>query len=88
MGDAVDVLGRGDTRSLGALHILQRIVIGASLETHLVAALATVPGEHVGLDQLQSVSNMRLAIHVRDRRRHSVATHDTILPPVSAAAPG
>jgi hypothetical protein len=73
--DPRHVLRDRDAFGLGAVHVLQRVVIGAGLEPDLVAALPAVPGQDVDLHQFQRVPHVGASIDVRDRRRDVVASH-------------
>ncbi len=45
-------------------HVLERVVVGAALEPDLVADAAVMPGEHIGLDDLEPVSQLGARVHV------------------------
>jgi hypothetical protein len=47
----VDEVPSGQACCFGAEHVLQRMVIRATEEAHLSARGASLPGEHVALDQ-------------------------------------
>jgi len=64
---AVDQGSRANAFRLGGQHVLERVVVGAGLEAHLVAGQAMVPGQHVGLDELERVPEVGPAVDVRDR---------------------
>ena len=58
----LDQLGDGDALGLGGQHVLERVVVGAALEPHLVTGQPVVPGQHVGLDQLERVAEVGRAL--------------------------
>ena len=73
----VDEVLRGHARGLGAEHVLQRVVVGAAEEAHLATGGAPLPGEHVGLHELERVPHVRLRVHVRDRNGDVATSHRT-----------
>ena len=73
----VDEVLRGHARGLGAEHVLERVVVGAAEEAHVAAGGAPVPGQDVGLHQLERVPHVRARVHVRDRNGDVGASHRT-----------
>jgi len=69
-GVAVDKILRGYAFRLRGQHVLQRVVVGTGEEAHRFAALATMSGQYVGLDQLQHEPEMGPGIDVRDGGGH------------------
>ena len=63
-GVAVDELPHPEPGGVGREHVLQRVVVGARLEPDRVAAPAVVAGQHVGLDELERVPDVRARVHV------------------------
>ena len=81
---AVAELARRDAELLGRLGDRLAVLVGAREEEDVLAALAHVAREHVGGDRRVRVPEMRLAVHVVDRRR-DVVRHGSRC--YSAAAP-
>ena len=60
------------------------MIVGAGEEPHRLATQPPVPGQDVGLHQLQRMPQVRLRVDVRDRRRDvevAVGRHGPAFPP-------
>ena len=71
----VDEVPRGHACCLGAEHVLQRVVVGAAEEAHRSARGASLPGEHVGLDELERVPHVRARVDIGNRNGDVAADH-------------
>lgn len=49
-------------------HVLERVVVCAGLEPDLLPTQPSMPGQHVGLDQLERMSQVRRTVDVGDGR--------------------
>jgi len=74
-GVGVDELLHSDSRRLRGKHVLERVVVGPRLEPDLLVEVPAVPGEHVGLHELEREAQVRARVDVRDRRGDVAACH-------------
>jgi hypothetical protein len=65
-GVAVHQLPGADALRLGGQHVRQGVVVGAALQPDLGTDAAMVPGQHIGLHQLERVPEVSTPVHVRD----------------------
>ncbi len=63
----INELLHADAGRVGREDVLQGVVIGTGLEPDRVPAAPVVPGQHIGLHELQRVPQVRLGVHVRNR---------------------
>jgi hypothetical protein len=54
----------GKARRLSGQHVLQRIVIGTGLEADLITTVTVIARQHVGLDQLQRMAQVRPGVDI------------------------
>jgi len=79
LGVAVDELPHPQSGGASREHVLQRVVVGPRLEPDRVAAPAVVAGQHVGLDELERVPDVRARVHVGDGRGDVGCGHRSLL---------
>src|SRR5689334_7783319 len=86
---SVDQFLRTDTLALSGLSDRLAMLIGPREEEDLLPALAHVPGKDVRRDRRVRMAEMRLGVHVVDRRRQEVSqgTSDAIRPRVHGSRP-
>ena len=62
-------------------HVLQRVVVRAGLQPDLVALLPVIPGQHVGLDELQREPQVRAGVDVGNGGAdvNALGTHGSLL---------
>ena len=70
LGNLVDVLLSAEALAFSDPPDLRRVLVDAGEEEGLVAALTMMPREDVGRDRGVRVANVRLVVHVVDRRGH------------------
>ena len=70
LGDLVDVLLRAEPLALSDAPDLRRVLVDAGEEEGLLAALAMMAREDVGSDRRVRMPDVRLVVHVVDRRGH------------------
>ena len=75
LGDRVGPRLRLEPGGGGGLRDLGAVLVGAGQEERVVAALARVPARDVGRDRRVRVAEVRLGVHVVDRRRDVVGAH-------------
>src|SRR6185503_7783507 len=66
-GAGVHERGDGLARGLGGKDVLERVVVGAAEVAHRLSSRAAVARDGVGLDELERVPEVRIAVDVRDR---------------------
>jgi hypothetical protein len=62
-----DELGNPNASGLGGTDVLDRVIVGPRLDAHLSAAVPVMSCERVHVDELQRMSQVGGAVHVRDR---------------------
>ena len=80
--ERADVLARSPGRG----HVLQRVVVRAGQEADRLAAQPPVPGEHIGLHQLERMTQMRGRVDVRNGGRQ-IGRHGCLPPPAAGDEP-
>ena len=78
-GARVDERRHGLPRCLGGQHVLERVVVGAAEVAHRLPPRAAVARDGVGLDELERVPEVRIAVDVRDRVGDVGRAHRSLL---------
>lgn len=78
--DTLHILTGADPLSLGALHVLQGIVIRSRLKPDFIISLPTMTRQDVGLDQFKPMTDVRFAVDIRNSRHNVVSRHQMETP--------
>ncbi|MNV48445.1 hypothetical protein D3C71_1403510 [compost metagenome] len=65
-GIGADEVGDANTRRFGGTHVLEAVVVGASLQEDLTARQPAVPGDGVRQHEFEREPDMGVGVHVGD----------------------